>query len=324
MKTEERVTAQTNLQMSARTRPLLRMLSWPGWRAKIADLDTRHRRIGAAALIVVAFLAFALIGFVYGPIRTPDGRFLHELAISLAEMDFDLDRFIERYPDLTRVYRPETYLLYFYQLAIFERLSGGSWIGAHILVNVVAQTATTAFAMLIAARAYQNLAAVAVVFVLSLTCWEFLQWVAQTQSDSVFAFLAAAQFSLILFGWTFRDRRLGLAFVTAALFLGIATVFYRPTGPALAALGLFAFGVGWVVCGRREAWRTNSARLLIGGLAGAVVAAVFLGVGSSLRSATRTWRWPGEKILGTPRTRGSGRSYQSSSRNVLVPARNVR
>lgn len=263
--------------MSAVIRALWRMLSWPGWRAKITDLDTRHRSTGASALVLVAFLVFALIGFGYGPIRTPDGRFLHELALSFAEMNFDVDRFVERYPGLTRVYRPETYLLYFYQLAIFERLSGGNWIGAHILVNAVAQTATTAFAMQIAARTYQNFTAVAVVFVLSLTCWEFLQWVAQTQSDTVFAFLAAAQFSLILFGWTARSRRHGLAFVAAALVLGIAAVFYRPTGPALAALGFLAFGVGWIVCGRPEACRANSSRLLIVGLAGAVVAAIFLG-----------------------------------------------
>ena len=273
------MTAQTNLWMSAVTRPLLRMLSWSGWRVKIADLDFRHRCTGAVALALVAFLVFVLIGFGYGPLRTPDGLFLHEVAISFAEMNFDVGRLAERYSGLTRVYRPETYLLYLYQLAIVERLSGGSWIGAHILINAIAQTATTVFAMQIAARAFRNFVAVAAVFVMSLTCWEFLQWVAQTQTEPVFVFLTATQFSMIFLGWTLQGRRQGLAFVAAALFLGMAAAFYRPTGPALAALGLFACGVGLIVCGRPEAWRANSVRLLFGGLAAAVVATVFLGAG---------------------------------------------
>jgi hypothetical protein len=250
------------------------------------QLTRPFRLIVFAILVSAAFAVFVAIGFGYGPIFTSDGRRWHLLALALIELDLNPVPFVAQYgtinhlqiADFSQFEGPTYfYILYFYVLAFIETVSGGHWMTGHVLLNAVAQAGTAGLSMMLAARAFGTVFAVVVSFLMAITCWEFLQWVAQTQSDTLFALVAVAQFYLIYSGWTAGPVRTARRYLIAGAILGLIAIFYRPTGPALAVVGLFSLAAGLDVCRQPMSERFAALRGWFVGAALAAFVVVLLG-----------------------------------------------
>lgn len=188
---------------------------------------------------IVALAAFYLwFAFAIGPINTPDGVRDSAYARALAVVGYDPLRYLNEAQQLSgfvQAVQMPFYLTYVYLLSGLIAVFGEGWAGALLVVNALAYTGVAALVLPTIARATNSAAAVAGAAILFAALFDFLQWLAMTQSDPLFVALAATAFVATLQA-TGRPRGQGvyLWWMLAGGALGIA-ILSRPTWPPLAA-----------------------------------------------------------------------------------------
>ena len=221
------------------------------------------RRLVFTSFMIANFLVFITIAYGYGPSMTPDGHRDHALGVVLAETGFNLQLDSERVATLRRqhdmVQTPLPYFLYHSLLGIAHLIAGENWLNLWVLINAVGQTVVSGILLLLASRLFHSRAAFLGMGALTIGCWEHLQWISLSQSDTLFGLPVLGALLLVYRQWTSRTFGTSAAWALAATLVTLAAAFFRPTAVALVAFMLIAIVWGLFVFGKRVEYK---ARLL--------------------------------------------------------------
>lgn len=214
--------------------------------------QAEHPRAGR--LIVVALLlalaGAAGVALLKGPVVTSDGWRDHYLARALIDAGFLPWRWLEQVrPWMDANNWPQSplpYLAYHSVLAWIELLFGEHWYWGLTVFNVACQAATAGIlAYLVLRLGGTGLGALACGLSCA-ACWEFVQWVPQTQMDTSFVTLIAATLALFAMAVISRYRPALLA----ALALVLLANLYKPTGAVMLVYALVVLFAWWRLDGR--------------------------------------------------------------------------
>ena len=197
------------------------------------------RRLVLASFVLANFLVFVAIAYGYGPSMTPDGHRDHALGVLLIESGFDLNFEGEEVATLRHRYEmvqsPLPYFLYHSLLGIAHLIAGENWLNLWVLINSIGQTAITGTLLLLVSRQFQSRAAFLGMGVMTIGCWEYLQWISHSQSDTLFGLLVLLAFLLVHRQWISESARSSMAWAFVAILVTIAAGFFRPTAAPLIA-----------------------------------------------------------------------------------------
>lgn len=212
------------------------MTSMPGGvpaRPRIAQPSAR----AVAALVAACAGAYLVVAFGYGPMLTVDGTRDIQYARALAAVDFNPLRYAAAANEITGQAHPVpkvSYFLYIALIASLERMFGGGWVQAIVAVNVVAQTAVAAIVLsLVRANAGGWLPLVSAA-AFSIFAFDYLQWAAMTQSDTLFLLPATGAVVLATIAAT-RAHGTRRSWWIAAVAALVVAALCRPTWPPVAA-----------------------------------------------------------------------------------------
>jgi len=230
-------------------------------------------------------LIFLLIGFGYGPVITPDGVVLMELAEVLQAAPFGSTEFSAKLSEINvhhPIEQPITfYLIYLYILAALEAAFGGQWVSAHMIVNVVALVGMLFALLMLASTLFEKRIFVILTWGALVGCWEFLQWGGMTQSEPIFYLVSIISFALIYRGLSSVVPSKRFRLIGAGLLIALFSIFLRPSGIPLAlfstAVSVGALSHHYLFGETPEyAIRRISAAIFLALLAGVPIAALIL------------------------------------------------
>lgn len=209
--------------------PMARVLQWttPG-----GTPGSGPWLLGVFGIVLVLVLA---VGVAYGPVFTPDGVRDQYLADALLAANFDVARYLgDVRPWMDRhgyTQSPLPYLLFHALLAGIRSTLEVHWHWGLIVCNAVAHVAALAMTVWVYLRARGSTAGAVVIFLAGAACWEFVQWVPQTQVDSTFVAAITAAFVLLARALPGRP-----GWLPAALAMLLVANLWKPTAVVAVAI----------------------------------------------------------------------------------------
>jgi len=248
----------------------------------IDEISTRRKHTLAISLTGSAAIVFALIGYLYGPIITSDGFRDYELARLLIAAQFNISEFSAGAALLQSGFEmPQpflSYLVYYFALAICHTIAGENWPSVVVLVNIIAFTSVFALCIGLAASIGRTVFATVLIAALFITSWDFVQWLAMTQSDAIFCLFATLVLVFAIRGLAGEETAPSGLFLAACLLFAVAAMFAKPTALPLLAFAIFTCIVGFSTTIARSRQKTDLAYFWFLGLILAWVGGLFLGV----------------------------------------------
>ena len=197
-----------------------------------------------AAAIVLAAVYF-LIAYGTGPHLTPDGTRDFKFARVLADVGFNPFVFKELSHQLkisnVMPQSPVSYFFFLVLLHVSELIAGENW--AYFLVgcNVVFAVITSLLILRIGENCELSLAGMLVIFILTAVTWESNQWIAMTQSETLYCLISLLTLMAVHRAMTVTPTVVAIRWWGVALLMVVVCQFIRPTSLPIFALLGFTF-----------------------------------------------------------------------------------
>ena len=185
---------------------------------------------------------------------TPDGHRDHALGVLLVEAGFNPHLGSPEVATLRQkhemVQSPLPYFLYHAMLGIAHLIAGENWLNLWVLVNSIGQTVISGILLLLASSLFQSRAAFLGMGAMTIGCWEYLQWISLSQSDTLFGLLVLLAILLAYRQWTSETLSSSVVWAIASTIVTIGAGFFRPTAAPLITFVFVAIVWGMIVAGR--------------------------------------------------------------------------
>ena len=221
-----------------------RVCDW--WSQPIGNWSPSFRRHLLWTIVVSNFLIFVALAYGYGPSMTNDGVRDYTIGVFLTKSGFSLELEDEQIK-VIRDYGmapPILYFLYHSLLGVIHLVAGEYWLHVLVLINALVQTFVNAALLIFVTRYFQSRAALIGMSVMSVGCWEYLQWIPYSQSDTLFGALIFAVLLLTYRQWMSLKFWEGAGWALAASFLTLVAAFFRPTAVPLLTFTFFTMVFG--------------------------------------------------------------------------------
>ena len=226
----------------------------------IANWSLPHRRVVLWTIILSQFLFFVVLAYSYGPTMTIDGRRDHAMAVALVESGFDLDSeavsVVRRDFDLMQP--PVQYLLYYAVLGATHIVAGEYWFYLLVFANVIAQAFVSGALLYLVADLFQTRAALFGMGIMTMGCWEYLQWIQFSQSDTLFGALVLVTFLLTYRQWVAPSLKERARWAILLSLFTLASAFFRPAAVPLVGFVTVTIFLGFYLRGRHIADRARA------------------------------------------------------------------
>lgn len=207
-----------------------------------------------ASISCLALIFYLAVAFGYGPISTPDGDVLLKLAMTLNQGPFGSEAFAKKLAEINSyhpIHQPiQLYRLYIYVLWAMHGLFGDAWHLAHLALNALAYAGVVWIFTYVTNRLCRWRPASVATALGLVACWEYVQWVAMTQSESLFLMMLAVSMLLLVLAFVASRTTTQMVLLGGAVLVGLFSIFFRPSGIPLtiflalvlvAATGLHCF-----------------------------------------------------------------------------------
>ena len=200
------------------------------------------------AILTVALGAwYTVYGFWYGPFFSDDGYRDVAYSRALIELGYSPLRYLREAQAMSG--HPHTvplagYMIYVYVLAVLQSLTGAQWMSSLVLANAAMHTLAASAVLSLVNKTLPGRTALVAGAVAMAIAMDGYQWVAMTQSDSMYVGMGAITLTCAILASSGAPERRPVRWLGVAVLL-VASALTRPTWPPLAA----AIGVAALLSG---------------------------------------------------------------------------
>jgi len=223
--------------------------------------EAKGRKWLVVLLTLVCLVVYAAYGAAAPRIFTPDGGRDIDFAKTLLSLNLNPLAYL----DATADGMPQPgiqYLAYVYLLVFCWKIGGDNWLEILIVLNVFFYTLSSFLMFFFVGKILNRKCIIVFTFLCTILCFEYFQWIPQSQSEGIYLLLVTLMFFVVLAGSTTGSATVARSCWILSAVLAILIFFVRPTSLPIIAFVMIAYGVHSIIA-VREARQTASVMLFV-------------------------------------------------------------